>query len=95
MRNALKHAGRAVATMLPAALIAGLGTHGLAAMIIFAGLVVVLGVVAVVLAFICRGMLRWIIDSSERSDRMNRMILAKRGDSSCLKPDASTSPSSR
>ena len=69
MRNALRHAGRAVAGMLPAALLVGLGTRGFATMIIFAVLVIVLAVVVVVLAFVARGMLRWIIDSGERSDR--------------------------
>jgi hypothetical protein len=56
VKNALKHAGPAVAGMLPAARSVRLGTHGLAAMIIFAAVVVVLAVLG-------RRMLRWIIDS--------------------------------
>ena len=97
MKTVLKHTGQVMAGLLPAALLVRLGTHGLAAMIIFAVLVVVLAGLVVVLAFLGRGMLRWIIDSSERSDRVNRMMLARQGDARCLKPGTSapSSPDSR
>jgi hypothetical protein len=94
VKTALKHTGQAVAGVLPAALLVRLGTHGVAAMIVFAVLVIVLGGVVVVLAFLGRGMLRWIIDSGERSDRVSRMLLARRGDARCLKPGTSASSSS-
>ena len=70
MKNALKHAGKVAAGMLPAALLAGLGITALGALVFLA--VLVLGVVC------------WIISSGDRSDRVTRMILARWGDASCL-----------
>jgi hypothetical protein len=68
----VKHARQAAAGTLPAALLAGLGMPALAALVFLA--VVLLGVFC------------WIIDSAHRSDRVTRMIFARRGDVSCLEP---------
>ena len=68
--NVVKSVSRWVAGA--AALLTGVSTHGLG-VIVLAGLVIVLAVFG-------RGMIRWIIDSGERSDRVTRMITAWRGD---------------
>ena len=78
MKNALQHASRGVAGMLPVALLVRLGTPALAALVFLAVLV---------LAVIC-----WIIASSERCDRVNRLMLARRGDARCLAPPPSRPP---
>jgi hypothetical protein len=70
MKNVLKHASRAIAGMLPAALLVQLGVPVLAALVFLA--VIVLGVAC------------WIISDPERSDRVNRMLLARRGNARCL-----------
>jgi hypothetical protein len=81
VKSALKHASRA-AGMLPAALLIRLGIPALAALVFLA--VLVLGVIC------------WIISDQGRSDRVTRMMLARRGDAKCLKPSTSapTSPAS-
>ena len=79
----LKRVSRWVAG--PAALLAWLSMHGLTALVVVAALVVVLAVLGL-------GLFRWIIDSGTRSDRVNRMILALRGDARSLAPGPSTSP---
>jgi hypothetical protein len=83
VKSALRHAGRAAAGMLPAALLVRLGMPALAALVFLA--VLVLGVIC------------WIIGSPDRSDRVTRMMLARRGDATCLEPGTSTlsSPTSR
>ena len=83
MKSGLKRASRAVAGMLPAALLVRLGMPALAALVFLAILV---------LGAIC-----WIISDPDRSDRVNRMLLARRGDARCLVPDPSASalPASR
>ena len=68
----------AAAVMLPAGLIAQLGMWAPAAVVFLA--VLVLGVIC------------WIISSPERSDRVIRMILARRGDAKCLEPRTSAPP---
>jgi hypothetical protein len=70
MKNALQRASRGVAGMLPVALLGRLGVPALGALVFLAVLV---------LAVIC-----WIIASGERCDRVNRMMLARRGDARCL-----------
>jgi hypothetical protein len=80
MKNALKHARRTVAGMLPAALLARLGLPTLAGVVFLT--VLVLGVIC------------WVISSDDRTGRVNRMMLAKRGDARCLETGASA-PSSR
>jgi hypothetical protein len=70
VKGALKHAGQAVVGMLPAALLAQLGEPALAALVFLA--ILVLGVAC------------WIISDPERSDRVNRMLLARRGNARCL-----------
>ena len=79
MKDALKHAGRAAAGMLPAALLARLGMPALAALVFLA--ILVLGVTC------------WIISDPARSDRVTRMMLARQGDARCLEPGTSTPPS--
>jgi hypothetical protein len=69
MKNSLKHAGRAMAAMLPAGLLAQLGMPTLAALVFLT--VIVLGVTC------------WIINSADRSDRVIRMLFARRGDTRC------------
>ena len=70
MKNALNHIGWAAAGMLPVALLARLGLLALAALVF--------------LAFLVLGVTCWIISNPERSDRVNRMLLARRGDARCL-----------
>lgn len=76
MKGTLKHAGQAVVGMLPAALLAQLGEPALAALVFLT--ILVLGVAC------------WIISDSERSDRVNRMLLARRGNARCLNSGASS-----
>ena len=75
MKNALKHAGRALCVVLPTGLLAQLGMPALAALVFLA--VLVLGVTC------------WIIGNGDRSDRVTRMIFARQGDARCLVPDPS------
>jgi hypothetical protein len=70
MKRSLTYAGRSAAVMVPAALLTGFGLPALAALVFLA--VLVLGVVC------------WIIGNPDRSDRVNRMMLARRGDARCL-----------
>jgi hypothetical protein len=63
---------RAAGVMLPAAALARLGLPAL-------GALVFLAVLAVTVT--C-----WIISSPDRADRLNRLMLAARGDARCLKP---------
>ena len=81
MKNAMKHVGRWAAG--PAAYIAGLITHGIVALIIVA-------VVVVFLAYLGRGMIRWILESKARSDRATQMISAWRGNAKSLTPRSSS-----
>lgn len=62
MKDALKHAGRAAAGMLPAALLVRLGLPALASLVFLA----TLGI----------GVTCWIISDPARSDRVSRMMLA-------------------
>ena len=84
MKNALKHVSRWLAG--PAALLAWLSTHGPAELIVLAILVVILAVLT------C-GMIRWIIDNGDRSDRVTRMISAWRGGARCPAPGPSATSS--
>ena len=72
MKNALRHASRALAGMLPAAVLARLGMPALGAAIFLAVLA---------LAVAC-----WVISNGDRSDRVTRMIYARHGDARCLPP---------
>jgi hypothetical protein len=84
VKNALKHMSRWVAGS--AALLAGLSMHEFAALIVVA-------ILLVVFAILGRGMIRWIIDSGDRSDRVTRMISAWRGvDARSLAPGPSAAP---
>src|SRR5690348_3137168 len=51
----------------------------------------------VVLAVLGLGVICWVINSPERSDRVNRMMFARRGDGRCLEPGTSAQrqPASR
>jgi hypothetical protein len=83
VKSTLKHAGQVTVGMLPAAILARLGMPALAALVFLA--VLVLGVAC------------WIISNPERSDRVNRMMLARRGNATCLTqgPPPASPPSSR
>lgn len=83
MKSALKHVGRVVVGMLPAALLARLGVPAFAA--------------AVFLAVIVLGVACCVISSGDRSDTVTRMIYARRGDARCLMldPPAASSHASR
>ncbi len=72
MMSALKHAGRTLAGMLPAAVLVRLGMPALAALVFLA--VLVLGVIC------------WVIASDDRSGRVNRILLARQGNAKCLEP---------
>ena len=79
MNNVLKHAGRAAAGTVPAAIFIRLGMPTLAA--------------AVFLAVLVLGVACWIISSDDRTGRVNRMMLARRGDARCLEAGAPAPPS--
>ena len=81
MNNVLKHAGRAAAGMVPAAIFIRLGMPTLAAAVFLAVPLSVLGVAC------------WIISSDDRTGRVNRMMLARRGDARCLEAGAPAPPS--
>jgi hypothetical protein len=83
VKNALKHVGRAMAGVLPAALFVRLGLPVIVALVFLA--VLVLGATC------------WVINNGDRSDRVTRMILARHGDTRCLATGspATSSPSSR
>lgn len=74
MKITLKHAGKTAVGMLPAALIARLGMPALAA-----------GVFLAVLALL---VICWIVSNDDRCERVSRIMLARRGNASCLKPGA-------
>lgn len=80
MKDALKRAGGTAAGMLPAVLLAQRG--GMPAL-----------VAVVFLAVLVLGVTCWVIGNSERSDRVTRMMLARRGDARCLEPGTLTPPS--
>ena len=65
----LRQAGKAAAGLVPAGLVAGLGVPALAALVFLA---------VCTLAVAC-----WVIGSGDRSDRVTRMIYARRGDARC------------
>jgi len=65
--------------MLPAALLARLGVPALTAVIVLVVLVI--------------GVTCWIISNDDRTGRVNRMMLAIRGDARCLEIAASARPS--
>jgi hypothetical protein len=73
VKNALKPAARAAAEMLPAAVLARLGMPALAALVFLA--VLVLGVIC------------WVISSPHCSERVARLMLARRGNDRCLGAD--------
>lgn len=75
MKNTLKHVGQGAVGMVPAALLLRLGMPALAALVF--------------LAVLALGVICWVISDQCRSDRMNRMLLAGRGDARCLEPDPS------
>lgn len=72
LKKMLRHAGKAAAGVLSAPLLAKLGLLALGALVILAVLV---------MAVVC-----WVISSGDRSERASRMLLAGRGDASCLGP---------
>jgi len=47
----------------------------------------------VVLTVLGLGVICWVINSPERSDRVNRMMFARRGDGRCLEPGTGREPS--
>ena len=61
--------------MLPAVALVRLGIPALAAVVFL---------VVLVLAVIC-----WVISSADRTDRVNRMMLARQGNARCLTPTSS------
>jgi hypothetical protein len=82
MGAALRHAGKVVAGVLPAALLAGLGLPALGALVFLT-----------VLAFV---VVCWVIGSGDRTERVSRLLLAGRGDASCLPgPAAPSLPASQ
>ena len=72
--SVLRRASRAAAGLLPTAALARLGLPALAA--------------AIFLAALAAGVACWVISSGDRSDRVIRMIYARRGDAQCLPQDA-------
>jgi hypothetical protein len=70
VKNALNHVVRVLAGLLPASVLAHLGLPAFAA--------------AVFLAVLVLWMIRWVISSGERSERVIRIILARHGSSQSL-----------
>lgn len=68
----LKHAAKAAAGVLSAALLAGVGLPALGALVFLAVLVLMVA---------C-----WVIGSGDRTERVSRILLAGRGDATCLPP---------
>lgn len=68
----VKQAGHAAAGVCSAAAVAGLGMPALGAVVFLAVLVI---------AVAC-----WVINCPDRTDRVSRLLLARRGDSTCLAP---------
>lgn len=66
----LRRAGKVAARAVPAALVTELGLPALG--------------VLVFLAVLMTGVACWVIGSADRTDRASRVLLAWRGDSSCL-----------
>jgi hypothetical protein len=64
-KTILRHAGRAAAGAIPAALLVGLGLPALGALVFLA---------SAVLAVTC-----WVIASEERTSRVSQLMLARRG----------------
>ncbi len=82
LSRAARRVGQTVAGILPVAVLARLGMPALAA--------------AVVLAVLVLGVTCWVINSDSRTDRVNRMMLACRGNARCLRAGTSApSPSRR
>jgi hypothetical protein len=77
-----KRTSWAVAGIIPAAALIRFGMPTLASLIFLA--------VIFFLAVLVLGVACWIINSGDRCDRVNRMMLASRGDPRCLKTSAST-----
>jgi len=75
LTHAIRRGGQAVAGMLHAVALVRLGISALAAVVFLAVLV---------LAVIC-----WVISSADRTDRVNRMMLARQGNARCLTPTSS------
>jgi hypothetical protein len=73
VKTIMKRAGRTAAGVLPAALLVQLGLPALAGVIF--------------LAILMMGVICWVIGSDARTDRVTRMMLARRGDARCLKPE--------
>jgi hypothetical protein len=95
MKNIRRHARRAAAVLgaLSAALAALLGPHGLVLGIVVAVTAASLAGLVVAVVMVGRGMFRSVldvvgrtIDSGDRSDRACRLMLAMRGNDSCLEP---------
>jgi hypothetical protein len=89
MKNVLRHARRATAVLgvLSTALAALLGPHGLALGLLVAGLLGLAVAVVVVGCGMVRsvlGLVQRTIDCGDRSDRACRLLLAMRGNDSCL-----------
>jgi hypothetical protein len=77
--NVLRRAGKVAAGGLPAALVTGLGLPALGALVLL--FVAMLGVAC------------WVIGSEDRTARASRVLLAWRGNASCLAPGRGASPS--
>jgi len=68
----LRRACSIAAGIVPAAIVAGLGMPALGALVFLAVLAI---------AAIC-----WVIGNEDRTERASRLLLARRGDASCLAP---------
>ena len=77
LKRAIRNGGRTVAGMLPAAALLSLGLPALAAVVFLVVLVI--------------GATCWILDSDERTSRVNRILLARRGDPKCLEAGVTAS----
>lgn len=74
----LRRAGKVAAGAVPTALAARLGLPALAALVFLAVLVI--------------GVACWVFGSDARADRVSRVLLAWRGDASCLVPGGIAAP---
>jgi hypothetical protein len=74
-----RRACKIAAGVAPAALVAGLGLPALGGLVF--------------LAVLALGAACWVIGSEDRTNRVSRVLLAWRGNASCLTPGTSPSPS--
>lgn len=75
LTHAIRRGGQATAGILPAVALVRLGIPALVAVVFLAVLVA--------------GVICWVVSSADRTDRLNRIMLARQGNARCLTPMSS------